>query len=116
MIERLAEDGEQSIRYNLMAIVPDRRIEITHKLGMLRTNRSIVTEALEQLKKNAPPSSNSSTKKDNGEEAEKEPSDVPNIDILQRLSLRGEVYAYMHTCTQKNRQLSNLSIYNYLFL
>lgn len=37
------------IRYNLMAVVPDKRLAITHKLSMLKTNRQIVLEALQQL-------------------------------------------------------------------
>lgn len=32
-----------------MAVVPDRRIAITHKLKMLRTNKAIVTAALEKI-------------------------------------------------------------------
>lgn len=35
--------------FNLMAVVPDRRIAITHKLRMLNTNKTIVTTALEKL-------------------------------------------------------------------
>lgn len=50
MEERLGiSTGEQDIRFNLMAVVPDRRIAITHKLKMLRTNKTIVTAALEKL-------------------------------------------------------------------
>lgn len=50
MADRLGiSTGEQDIRFNLMAVVPDRRIGITHKLKMLRTNESIVTSALEKL-------------------------------------------------------------------
>ena len=41
----------QDIRFNLMAVVPDRRIAISHKLTMLKTNRQIVLEALQQLVK-----------------------------------------------------------------
>ncbi|XP_058791059.1 ubiquitin carboxyl-terminal hydrolase calypso isoform X2 [Phymastichus coffea] len=41
----------QDIRFNLMAVVPDRRLAISHKLTMLRTNRQIVLEALQQLVK-----------------------------------------------------------------
>lgn len=37
------------ISFNLMAVVPDRRIAITHKLKMLKTNKVIVTAALEKL-------------------------------------------------------------------
>ncbi|RZF32031.1 hypothetical protein LSTR_LSTR007109 [Laodelphax striatellus] len=39
------------IRFNLMAVVPDKRLGITHKLNMLKTNRQIVMEALQQLVK-----------------------------------------------------------------
>lgn len=50
MAERLGiSTGEQDIRFNLMAVVPDRRISITHKLKMLKTNQAIVTAALEKL-------------------------------------------------------------------
>ncbi|KAJ6649381.1 Ubiquitin carboxyl-terminal hydrolase calypso [Pseudolycoriella hygida] len=50
MAERLGiSSGEQDIRFNLMAVVPDRRIGITHKLKMLRTNKAIVTAALEKI-------------------------------------------------------------------
>lgn len=46
-------NGEQyhDIRFNLMAVVPDRRFALTHKLKMLKTNRQIVLEALQQLVK-----------------------------------------------------------------
>lgn len=45
--------GEQyhDIRFNLMAVVPDRRLAITHKLKMLKTNKQIVLDALQQLMK-----------------------------------------------------------------
>ncbi|KDR20573.1 ubiquitin carboxyl-terminal hydrolase calypso [Zootermopsis nevadensis] len=39
------------IRFNLMAVVPDKRLALTHKLKMLKTNRQIVLEALQQLVK-----------------------------------------------------------------
>lgn len=42
-------NGEQDIRFNLMAVVPDRRISISHKLKILRKNKEIVEEALEKL-------------------------------------------------------------------
>ncbi|KXJ68377.1 hypothetical protein RP20_CCG003858 [Aedes albopictus] len=52
MSDRLGiSTGEQDIRFNLMAVVPDRRIAITHKLKMLRTNQTIVSAALEKLLK-----------------------------------------------------------------
>ncbi|XP_017838782.1 ubiquitin carboxyl-terminal hydrolase calypso [Drosophila busckii] len=50
MAERLGiATGEQDIRFNLMAVVPDRRIAITHKLKMLRTNQAIVSGTLQKL-------------------------------------------------------------------
>lgn len=54
MAERLGiSAGEQyhDIRFNLMAVVPDRRLAITHKLKMLKTNKQIVLDALQQLMK-----------------------------------------------------------------
>ncbi|XP_051175161.1 ubiquitin carboxyl-terminal hydrolase calypso [Leptopilina boulardi] len=47
----------QDIRFNLMAVVPDRRLAISHKLTMLKTNRQIVLEALQQLVKLSHPGS-----------------------------------------------------------
>jgi len=35
------------IRFNLMAVIPDKRLVICHKLNMLKTNRQIVLEALQ---------------------------------------------------------------------
>ncbi|XP_033221272.1 ubiquitin carboxyl-terminal hydrolase calypso [Belonocnema kinseyi] len=61
----------QDIRFNLMAVVPDRRLAISHKLTMLKTNRQIVLEALQQLVKLSHPdgdkSSNLSEKMDKSE-------------------------------------------------
>jgi len=37
------------IRYNLMAVVPDRRLQYEQKLKMLRTNRATILEALRQV-------------------------------------------------------------------
>lgn len=52
MADRLGiSTGEQDIRFNLMAVVPDRRIAITHKLKMLRTNQAIVSGTLQKLLK-----------------------------------------------------------------
>jgi ubiquitin carboxyl-terminal hydrolase calypso len=45
-------DGQSSkhdIRYNLMAVVPDRRVTYLNKLNILKTNRHIVLEALERI-------------------------------------------------------------------
>lgn len=43
------DEANNDIRYNLMAVVPDKRLALTHKLNMLRTNRQIVLEAHQQL-------------------------------------------------------------------
>ena len=37
------------IRFNLMAVVPDKRQLYEHKLSTLKTNRQIVLEALQQV-------------------------------------------------------------------
>lgn len=37
------------IRYNLMAVVPDKRSLYEHKLATLKTNRQIVLETLQQV-------------------------------------------------------------------
>jgi len=37
------------IRYALMAVVPDRRLQYEKKLKMLRTNRATIVEALRQV-------------------------------------------------------------------
>ncbi|CAH0393632.1 unnamed protein product [Bemisia tabaci] len=77
-------DGSQmtDIRFNLMAVVPDRRLALTYKLNMLKTNRQIVLEALQQLVKsnrstspedaNRPNSSASETSKKDSSCEEKE--------------------------------------------
>lgn len=52
MTERLGVAGGEpchDIRFNLMALIPDRRIALSHKLNMLKTNREIVVAALQQL-------------------------------------------------------------------
>ncbi|XP_014243381.1 ubiquitin carboxyl-terminal hydrolase calypso isoform X2 [Cimex lectularius] len=46
--DRLGEKYND-IRFNLMAVVPDKRLALTHRLNMLRTNRQIVLDALQQL-------------------------------------------------------------------
>uniref|UniRef100_T1IWJ3 Ubiquitin carboxyl-terminal hydrolase n=1 Tax=Strigamia maritima TaxID=126957 RepID=T1IWJ3_STRMM len=55
IIERLGmatgDEPMHDIRFNLMAVVPDRRIAYEHKLRTLKTNRQIVLEALQQLVK-----------------------------------------------------------------
>lgn len=49
----IATGGESfhDVRFNLMAVVPDRRIAYEQKLRTLKTNRQIVLEALQQLVK-----------------------------------------------------------------
>ncbi|XP_067125970.1 ubiquitin carboxyl-terminal hydrolase calypso isoform X2 [Centruroides vittatus] len=50
----IATGGGESfhdVRFNLMAVVPDRRIAYEQKLRILKTNRQIVLEALQQLVK-----------------------------------------------------------------
>ncbi|CAH2229408.1 jg14867 [Pararge aegeria aegeria] len=52
--ERLGRDaGEQmhDIRFNLMAVVPDRRIEITQRLSALEVNQKRVKEAISKIGK-----------------------------------------------------------------
>lgn len=46
--------GGGDIRFNLMAVVPDRRQAYEHKLRTLRTNRGIVLEALQQMMREQP--------------------------------------------------------------
>lgn len=62
-------NGEQDIRFNLMAVVPDRRISISHKLKILRRNKEIVEEALEKLVNGT-----------NGEMLVKEELEIPSND------------------------------------
>nr|CAH7730349.1 unnamed protein product [Callosobruchus chinensis] len=47
----MTADEYNEIRFNLMAVVPDRRLAIQHKLKMLRTNKQIVLDALQHLVK-----------------------------------------------------------------
>ncbi|KAL1501060.1 hypothetical protein ABEB36_006459 [Hypothenemus hampei] len=47
----ITADEYNEIRFNLMAVVPDRRLAIQHKLKMLRTNKQIVLDALQQIVK-----------------------------------------------------------------
>lgn len=46
--------GGGDIRFNLMAVVPDRRQAYEHKLRTLKTNRGIVLEALQQMVRDQP--------------------------------------------------------------
>uniref|UniRef100_T1H5L2 Ubiquitin carboxyl-terminal hydrolase n=1 Tax=Megaselia scalaris TaxID=36166 RepID=T1H5L2_MEGSC len=53
MSDRLGiSTGEQDIRFSLMAVVPDRRIAISRKLKMLRTNETIIRGTLTHLVNN----------------------------------------------------------------
>lgn len=46
--ETQSSDGND-IRYNLMAVVPDKRVHYLNKLNILKTNRHIVLEALQEI-------------------------------------------------------------------
>lgn len=48
-----AEAVNSDIRYNLMTVVPDKRLAIMQRLSLLQNDRSLVTEALQQLTKKA---------------------------------------------------------------
>lgn len=75
MAERLGiSTGEQDIRFNLMAVVPDRRIAVTHKLKMLRTNQAIVSGTLQKLLKTNDDPSNDDKKDTNGDARSTSPS------------------------------------------
>lgn len=41
--------NNESFRFNLMAVVPDRRLAITHKLKSLESNKGVLQSALRQL-------------------------------------------------------------------
>ncbi|XP_030750240.1 ubiquitin carboxyl-terminal hydrolase calypso-like [Sitophilus oryzae] len=47
----ITDDEYNEIRFNLMAVVSDRRLAIQHKLKMLRTNKQRVVDALQQIVK-----------------------------------------------------------------
>ncbi|XP_054169280.1 ubiquitin carboxyl-terminal hydrolase BAP1-like [Oppia nitens] len=49
-LERETQPSEgNDIRYNLMAVVPDKRVNYLTKLNILKTNRHIVLEALQEI-------------------------------------------------------------------
>lgn len=89
MSERLGiSAGEQchDIRFNLMAVVPDRRLAITHKLKMLKTNKQIVLDALQQLMKIK--HSDAKTEKEDADskvKRESTTSDVQNEDVKSQI-------------------------------
>lgn len=75
MTERLGVAGGEpchDIRFNLMALIPDRRIALSHKLNMLKTNREIVVTALQQLVR-------TESKKTEIKDEEKEPKDSSDL-------------------------------------
>lgn len=45
----ISSEPYHDIRFNLMAVVPDKRQLLEHKLLTLKTNRKIVLEALQQV-------------------------------------------------------------------
>ncbi|XP_017300166.1 putative protein TPRXL [Diaphorina citri] len=45
------EEKYNDIRFNLMAVVPDKRLAISHKLTLLKANRTIVLEVLDKMKR-----------------------------------------------------------------
>lgn len=82
MSERLGiSTGEQyhDIRFNLMTVVPDRRLAITHKLKMLKTNKQIVLDALQQLMKIK--HSESKSNKEEQEVKKEKVESTPSIEI-----------------------------------
>lgn len=92
----IATGGEpyHDIRFNLMAVVPERRIAYEQKLKTLKTNRRIVMEALQQLVK----LKNSTLKKDDGNsKASDRPMSPSNRcvtpDDCCRTALEGHNYA-----------------------
>lgn len=82
MSERLGiTAGEQyhDIRFNLMTVVPDRRLAITHKLKMLKTNKQIVLDALQQLMKIK--HSELKANKDEQDKAKKDNTEIGNEEV-----------------------------------
>lgn len=90
MSERLGiTAGEQchDIRFNLMAVVPDRRLAITHKLKMLKTNKQIVLDALQQLMKikqpDKQPKEEGSDKKETESQENEESEEKPDVACME---------------------------------
>lgn len=83
----IATPGEKynDIRFNLMAVVPDKRLAISHKLNMLKTNRQIVLEALQQLVKLNHP-------------------DLQNVSPSQSYNLKDNNKNDIDNCNHKNTQ------------
>lgn len=83
----ITADEYNEIRFNLMAVVPDRRLAIQHKLKMLRTNKQIVLDALQQIMKikdkgggSKMPETGEVPKIVKTEEVEEAKSDVPKVE------------------------------------
>ncbi|XP_015189135.1 PREDICTED: ubiquitin carboxyl-terminal hydrolase calypso isoform X2 [Polistes dominula] len=90
----------QDIRFNLMAVVPDRRLAISHKLTMLKTNRQIVLEALQQLVK--------LTHQDNG--TEKTTNDPEKMDKLCDRKIKVDEENVLSNKIEKDESSSAISI------
>lgn len=97
MEERLGiSSGEQDIRFNLMAVVPDRRIAITQKLKTLKINKAIVTATLEKLIKAKTPSAVQPKSEDGtvsdkiGDKNAEGDKTSGEDDILHRLSMQSD--------------------------
>lgn len=96
MADRLGiSTGEQDIRFNLMAVVPDRRIAITRKLKMLKTNQTIVTAALDKLLNNTG---------NNVKAIKMEPAEEGKEDIQKQMD---EVVAPTVTDTERDVEMVN---------
>lgn len=81
----------QDIRFNLMAVVPDRRLAISHKLTMLKTNRQIVLEALQQLVKLSHQDGNSEKNLHDSDKIEKQYDKRSKTDDENGLSTKTEI-------------------------
>ncbi|ELU18321.1 hypothetical protein CAPTEDRAFT_176521, partial [Capitella teleta] len=75
----MATGGEpyHDIRFNLMAVVPDRCLQFEQKLKTLKTNRQIVLEALQQMVKVADPESPNAKLKTEQTQAKSIPKETP---------------------------------------
>ncbi|KAF5295225.1 hypothetical protein FQR65_LT10509 [Abscondita terminalis] len=107
MSERLGiSAGEQyhDIRFNLMAVVPDRRLAITHKLKMLKTNKQIVLDALQQLMK-IKHADNKIEKEDITENKVKKDTEEesPIVDIVASLTNSGSTDQKLIADTKKDK-------------
>lgn len=81
----------QDIRFNLMAVVPDRRLAISHKLTMLKTNRQIVLEALQQLVKLSHSENTSDKTGADGERGDKKEEISDDGHVLNKIDAEGGI-------------------------